>query len=209
MKKDFPITTLFLDVGGVLLTNGWDTKARTVVLKLLDLNIEEFETRHHQINDLYELGKITIEEYLRRVLFYQERPFSTDKFRELIFAQSKPFPEMLNLFRQLKEKYGLRVVIISNEARELLVYRIKTFVLDKLADFFISSCFVGLRKPDTDIFRMALEVAQVEPEHVLFVEDRPMFLQAANDLGIKGILHKNYNSTVEELALWGLIGKGN
>jgi putative hydrolase of the HAD superfamily len=198
------ITTLFLDIGGVLLTNGWDTRARTTVLKSLDLNIEEFETRHHQINDIYEQGKITIEEYLRRVLFYQDRPFSMDKFRDLIFEQSKPFPEMLNLFRQLKERYRLRVVIMSNEARELLVYRIKKFELDKLADFFISSCFVGLRKPDTDIYRMALEVAQVQAEQVLFVEDRPMFLQAAEDLGINGILHTDYKETVEKLASWGL-----
>lgn len=204
MKHHFPITTLFLDIGGVLLTNGWDSKARRTVINSLDINYDEFEERHHQINDIYEQGRITIEEYMRRVLFYKDRPFTPDKFRELIFQQSKPFPEMISLFHQLKDKYKLRVVIISNEARELLVYRIKTFKLDKLADYFISSCFVNLRKPYTEIYRMALEVSQVEARQVLFVDDRAMFIQAAEDLGIHGIIHTDYNSTVEKLSEWGL-----
>lgn len=204
MKQDISITTLFLDIGGVLLTNGWDSKARRTVINALDINYDEFEERHHQINDIYEQGRITIEEYLRRVVFYKDRSFTQDEFRELMFQQSKPFPEMINLFHQLKDKYKLRVVIISNEARELMIYRIKTFKLDELADYFISSCFVNLRKPYTEIYRMALEVSQVEAGQVLFVEDRAMFIQAAEDLGIHGILHKDYNSTVEKLSSWGL-----
>jgi putative hydrolase of the HAD superfamily len=204
MKREFSITTLFVDVGGVLLTNGWDRNARKRAAQVFDLDIEEMEERHHLTYDTYEEGKLTIDEYLNRLVFYQVRSFTRDQFREFMFKQSKPFPEMIKLVRQLKDKYGLKVAVISNEGRELTVYRIHKFKLSEFVDFFISSSFVHFRKPDPDIFRMALDIAQVSPKQVLYIEDRSMFIQVAEELEIHGLRHVDFCSTVARLAFYGL-----
>jgi putative hydrolase of the HAD superfamily len=204
MKKDIPITTLFLDIGGVLLTNGWDRNAHKLAAKFFNLDVKELEERHHLTYDTFEVGKLSLVEYLKRVVFYQERSFTIDDFRDFMFKQSKPFPKMIKLVCQLKEKYGLKVAVISNESRELTVYRIQKFKLNEFVDFFISSCFVHFRKPDADIFRIALDIAQVSIEHVLYIDDRPMFVGVAEDLGIRSFCHKDYNSTSAKLASLGL-----
>ena len=155
-----PITTLFLDIGGVLLTNGWDHQARKLAAKTFDLDLDEMEDRHHLTFDTYEVGKLTLKQYLSRVVFYQKRPFTPREFREFMFAQSKPFPQMIELVRKVKVRHGLKVAVVSNEGRELNTYRIRKFKLDGFVDSFISSCFVHVRKPDADIFRLALDIAQ-------------------------------------------------
>jgi putative hydrolase of the HAD superfamily len=204
MKKATAIQCLFLDIGGVLLTDGWGHESRKLAAKAFDLNPEEMESRHNQAFDTYELGKLTIEEYLSRVVFYEERPFTPAQFRKFMFAQSKPYPEMIELARRLKARYGLKVAVVSNEARELNSYRIRKFKLNAFVDFFISSCFVHLRKPDMDIFRVALDIAQVPANQVVSIENLPMFVQVAEDLGIRGICHTDYKSTCVKLASFGL-----
>jgi putative hydrolase of the HAD superfamily len=204
MKKTISITTLFLDVGGVLLTNGWDHQARKRAAKVFSLNLDEMEDRHHLTFDTYEEGKLTLDEYLSRVVFYQKRSFSRAQFRKFMFAQSKPFPEMIELVRRLKSKYGLKIAVVSNEGRELNAHRIQTFKLNSFVDFFISSCFVHFRKPDEDIFRMALDIAQVPASRVVYIDDRAMFVQIAKGLGIHGIHHTDYKSTRAKLAAFGL-----
>ena len=204
MKKAITITALFLDVGGVLLTNGWDRHAREGAAKAFDLDAAEMDERHHLTFDTYEVGKLTLEEYLSRVVFYRDRPFTPDQFRTFMFAQSKPFSEMIALVRRLKERHGLRIAVVSNEGRELNSHRIRKFKLDEFVDFFISSCFVHFRKPDADIFRVALDIAQVSAKQVVYIDDRPMFVQVAEGLGIKGILHTDYESTRSKLASFGL-----
>jgi putative hydrolase of the HAD superfamily len=204
MKRAIPITTLFLDIGGVLLTDGWGHESRKLAAKTFDLNPEEMENRHHLTFDTYEEGKLTLEEYLGRVIFYQKRPFTRAQFRHFMFAQSKPYPEMIELVRKLKAKFGLKIAVVSNEARELNAYRIRKFKLNGFVDFFISSCFVHLRKPDEDIFRLALDIAQAPAGQVVYIENTPMFVQIAEGLGIRSILHTDYRSTCTKLASLGL-----
>ena len=204
MKRTTEITTLFLDVGGVLLTNGWDHRSRALAAKAFDLNPAEMEDRHHLTFDTYEEGKLTLKDYLNRTIFYVERPFSRDKFREFMFAQSQPYPEMIEMVRKLKARYELRVAVVNNEARELNSHRIRSFKLDAFVDFFISSCFVHLRKPDADIFRLALDIAQTPAERVVYIENTPLFVQIAEGLGIRSVLHTDYRSTCAKLASFGL-----
>ena len=204
MKKALPITTLFLDIGGVLLTNGWDHHARKRAATNFKLELAEMEERHHLTFDTYEEGKLTLEDYLNRVVFYQKRPFTSAQFRRFMFAQSKPYPEMIELVAQLKVRYGLKIAVVSNEGRELNSYRIRKFKLDRFVDFFISSCFVRRRKPDVDIFRFALDIAQVPARQIVFIENTPMFVEIAESLGIRGILHRDYKSTCKQLAARGL-----
>jgi putative hydrolase of the HAD superfamily len=204
MKRAINITALFLDIGGVLLTNGWDHHARKLAARKFDLDLGEMEDRHHLTFDTYEMGKLSLGEYLRRVVFYQERPFTLAQFQKFMFAQSRPFPEMIDLVGTLKAQHGLKIAVVSNEGRELNSFRIRKFKLDGFVDFFISSCFVHFRKPDEDIYRTALDIAQVRAEHVVYIEDQPMFVQIAEGLGIRGIRHTDYRSTRAKLATFGL-----
>jgi HAD superfamily hydrolase (TIGR01509 family) len=204
MKRAIPITTLFLDIGGVLLTNGWDHYARKRAAKNFTLPWTEMEDRHQLNCDIYEEGKLTLEEYLDRLVFYQKRPFTRAQFRRFMFEQSKPYPEMIELVAQLKVRHGLKIAVVSNEARELNAYRIREFKLDGFVDVFISSCFVRLRKPDADIFRLALDITQAAAHQVVYIENTPMFVQIAEGLGIRSILHNDYRSTCAKLASYGL-----
>jgi putative hydrolase of the HAD superfamily len=204
MKKATAITCLFVDLGGVLLTNGWDHQARERAAKNFKLDFVEMEDRHHLTFDTYEEGKLSLEEYLNRVVFHQKRSFTRPQFRRFMYAQSKSFPDMLELVGQLKERHGLKIVAISNEGRELNAHRIRKFKLNEFVDFFISSCFVHLRKPDEDIFRLALDIAQVTVRQVIYLDNTAMFVQIAEDLGIRSILHTDYASTCEKLAAVGL-----
>src|SRR5436190_9219933 len=200
MKKQTALTAIFTDIGGVLLTNGWDRGSRRKAIEFFKLDEEETEERHHLCFDTLEVGKITLDEYLERVVFYKRRSFTRDEFWKFMCNQSQPLPHMLRLMQQLKKKHRLKIVVVSNEGRELAEYRIKQFKLDAFADFFIVSSFVHFRKPDADIFRIALDIAQVLPKQVVYLEDRPMFVQVARGLGIHGIRHIDYNSTCERLA---------
>ena len=152
MKKTTAITCVFLDIGGVLLTNGWDHQARKRAATNFKLELAEMEDRHHLTFDTYEEGKLTLEEYLSRTVFYEERPFTRDQFREFMFAQSQPYPEMIELVAQLKVRHGLKIAVVSNEGRELNAYRIGKFKLDEFVDFFISSCFVSFANPTRTSF---------------------------------------------------------
>lgn len=204
MNLDAKITTLFLDIGGVLLTNGWEKHSRELAAEKFNLNFQEVESRHRLTFDTYEIGKITLEEYLNRSIFYESRSFTLNDFITFMYEQSKPFPEMIELIKYLKKQYGLKVAAVSNEGKELTEYRVRKFNLGDVFDFFASSCFLHLRKPDTEIYRIALDLAQAKPEQVLYIEDRDMFVEVAQSVGIKGILHKDYQSTREKLASIGL-----
>ena len=204
MKKATEIRCVFLDTGGVLLTDGWDHLARKRAAKNFGLQWAEMEDRHRLTFEVFEEGKITLGEYLSMVVFHQKRSFTCNQFRRYMFEQSKAFPDTIALVAQLKLNRGLKIAIVSNEARELNAYRIEHFKLDKLADCFISSCFVHLRKPDPDIFKLALDIAQVQPEQAIFVDNTPMFVQIAEELGMQGILHTDCESTRAKLSLLGL-----
>jgi putative hydrolase of the HAD superfamily len=203
MEKD-PITTIFTDVGGVLLTNGWDRTARRMAAQKFNLDYDEMNERHHLTFDTYEAGKLSLDEYLNRVIFYQSQPFSREEFKTFLFAQSQPYPEMIDLIRNLKKRHGLKVAVLSNEGRELTAHRVQQFNLAEFVDFFIVSCFVHFRKPDADIYHIALDIAQVPPEQVVYIEDRAMFVEVARSHGLQGIHHTSYEATRTALAKLGL-----
>ena len=204
MKKATAIACLFVDVGGVLLTNGWDHHARRRAAKNFQLPWAEMEGRHRLVFETHEEGKLTFEEYLGWVVFYQKRSFTRDQFRRFMFAQSKPYPKMIDLVARLKIRHGLKVAVVSNESRAVNAYRIRKFKLDRLVDTFVSSCFVHIRKPDVEIFRFALDIAQAPAQHVVYIENTPMFVQIAEGLGIRSVLHTDYKSTCAKLASFGL-----
>lgn len=204
MKKATPITCAFVDIGGVLLTNGWDHHARKRAAAHFKLQWADMDARHRLNFEIHEEGKLAFEDYLSRVVFYEKRPFTRAQFRSFMCAQSKPFTEMIELVSRLKTRHGLKIAVVSNESRELNAYRIRKFKLDGFVDSFISSCFVHLRKPDVEMFRLALDVAQTTAEQVIYIENTEMFVHIAEGLGIRSILHTDYRSTSAKLASLGL-----
>jgi putative hydrolase of the HAD superfamily len=199
------ITTLFLDIGGVLLSNGWGQDFRQKAVDEFHLNKAEMEERHSIMFVTYEEGRISLDEYLSRVIFYKKRDFTFNEFRDFMFSLTSPHEEMIAYVKKIKQQYGLKIIAVSNEARELNAYRIHTFKLDSFIDFFVSSCYVHLRKPDTAIFRLALDGAQVPVDEIAYIDDVQMFVDVAKDIGITSIHHTDYLSTAKALAQLGLI----
>lgn len=197
------ITTLFLDIGEVLLTNGWGHESRQLAAEQFNLDYNDFDTRHAIAFETYELGKLTLDEYLDIAVFYEPRDFTKDEFRKFMFEQSKPYPEMIELIKRLKKRYGLKIIAISNEARELNTYRIEEFGLAGFIDFFVSSTYVHIRKPDRNIFKLALDLAHLESDEVLYIDDTAVFITIAESMGIKGIHHINYETTSKKLQAFG------
>jgi len=187
-----------------LLSNGWGHESRKLAAETFHLNYDEMEKRHSINMAVHEEGKLTLSEYLNRVVFYEKRSFTCNQFQEFMYTQTTPNIEMIEFIKQLKEQYKLKIAVINNEGRVLNEYRIRKFQLTQFVDFFISSCFVHYRKPDTDIFRLALDIAQVSVEKTVYIEDLQMFVDVARGLGIRSIRHKNQLSTSEVLATMGL-----
>jgi putative hydrolase of the HAD superfamily len=199
-----PITHLFTDLGGVLLTNGWDKNLRHLTADRFGINSAEMDDRHHLTYDTYESGKMGLAAYLDRIIFYEPRGFTHDDVIDFILGEARAFPEMIDLVCRLKARHGIKVAVVSNEGRELTADRIRRFRLDDFVDFFIVSCYVHFRKPDEDIFRVALDIAQADPRRVAYIEDRPMFVEVAASLGMHAIWHHGFESTCEHLAALGL-----
>ena len=204
MNNKNPVTTLFLDIGGVLLSNGWGRESRKAAADTFNLNYNDLQDRHKLNRATYEEGKLSLNDYLNRVVFYEKRSFTPDQFRDFMFTQTTANNDMIEFIQKLKEKYHLKIAAVNNEGRELNEYRISKFQLNRFVDFFISSCFVRLRKPDDDIFRLALDIAHVPAENVVYIEDTQMFVDVAASIGINGILHRNYLLTSAGLDAMGL-----
>jgi putative hydrolase of the HAD superfamily len=202
------ITCVLVDIGGVLLTDGWGHTFRSKAAKTFDIDLHDLEERHEQAWAAHELGLITMDEYLDLVVFHCSRPFTKVAFTTFICGQSQADPEMLELIGSIKRTHGIKVIVVSNEGRELNAYRIKTFYLEKLVDAFISSCYVHLRKPDPAMLRLALDVSQVSASHSVFIDNTPMHVQVAEKMGIRSILHSDYRSTAHQLDLLG-VGRVN
>lgn len=181
------IRALFWDVGGVLLTNAWDHTQRLEAIKRFQLDEREFHDRHEMVVSSFERGKITLDEYLDRTVFYRPRAYPRKVFRDFMLSLSQPLPGMLEFARSLTKSGKYLMATINNESRELNYYRMDTFDLRNIFRLFFSSCFVGLRKPERDIYRLALETTQIPAEECCFIDDRALNLECAAQLGMHTI----------------------
>jgi len=187
-----------------LLSNGWDYKFRQRAAEHFHLDANEMENRHGLLFVTYEEGRITFNEYLDRMVFYQKRDFTPDQFKDFIFSLSTPDLEMIAFIKKIKLQYGLKVIAVSNEAREINAYRINKFKLNEIFDFFVSSCYVHRRKPDAAIFRLAIDGAQAPLDELVYIDNTQMFVNMAKGMGITSIHHTDYLSTAKALADLGL-----
>lgn len=198
------ISALFWDVGGVVLSNAWDRSEREQALAKFALNPLEFQDRHELVVSSFERGKITLDEYLDRTVFYQPRPFTREDFKNYMLSRSQPKPEALAFVRQLARAGKYLLATINNESTDLNDYRIRTFQLKELFDLFISSCFVGLRKPERDIYRLALAITQRAPGECCFIDDRAVNLEQAARMGMHTIRMQSVAQLRDELAKVGV-----
>jgi putative hydrolase of the HAD superfamily len=185
------ITALFWDVGGVLLSNAWDHEQRQQTLKQFGVDEADFESRHETLLTPFEQGKISLEEYLERTIFYRPRSFTLEAFKAHMLSLSKADPAALQFARDLSKSGKYLMSTINNESKALNLYRIQTFGLREIFSLFVSSCFVGLRKPDEAIYRLALEITQKPPEESCFVDDRAANLESPAKLGMHVIQMQN------------------
>jgi putative hydrolase of the HAD superfamily len=189
------ITSLFWDVGGVILTNGWDHQSRMQAAQTFGLDWEEFRERHDLSFPAFDSGQITLNQYLDRTLFYRPRPFTREEFTAFMFAQSREYPETRAVLSSVARTGKYFVASINNEPRELNNYRIEAFGLRKDFQAFFSSCYLNARKPEETIYRIALEVTQRPPETAVFIDDRTLNLENPRRLG----MHVVHHQTAEQL----------
>ena len=200
------ISTILWDVGGVLLTNGWDQIERAAVLEHFGLDFDLIEPRHQFANDSWEKGLMTGEQYLQHTIFFEARPFTPADFLQQMKQRSVLLPQgAMRILQELAASEELELGMLNNEARELSDYRIDRFELGRYFDVFLSSCYLGLRKPDPKIFTLALDVLQRDPEEVAFIDDRQHNCDAAAALGIHAIRYQDEAQCVRALEQLGLM----
>lgn len=196
MSQQYKI--LFSDIGGVLLTNGWGHTSREAASKKFGIEYNEMDFLHDFIFNVWEMGKISLDDYLDTIVFNHPRKFSREEFKAFMFEQSHELPGTLQWLIKWKfENHFIKTISINNEPKELNEYRIKKYNLHKFFDAFVSSCEVGMRKPDPGIFRLALGIAQALPHECLYFDDREMLVEAAKKEGIHAYHHTGFESTKE------------
>lgn len=178
--------TLLIDIGGVFLTNGWDRHARAAAIARFDLDAVEVGRRHEEVAPAFECGEISLDSYLNTVIFYQQRDFDRDAFIDFMHSRSRAY-DTLELLAELADSGLYRIATINNESRELNRYRIETFGLDRWFDAFFSSCYLGVRKPDPRIYRIALDILRPDPARCLFIDDRRPNTDAAEAVGLRAV----------------------
>ena len=200
------VHSIFWDVGGVLLTNGWDREARGRAIARFGLDADEFEERHELVVADFETGRLSLEDYLKSTVFCQPRTFDESDFTSFMLAQSQPKPESLALLRALRTDGRYRMAMLNNESAELNQHRIRHFALYDCFDVFLSSCYLGVRKPADAIYRLALQLTQRDPERCVFIDDRPINLECAARLGIHTVHFRDVGALRADLSRLGISG---
>ena len=193
------INHIFFDIGGVLGSNGWDREQRSRACEQFHLDADEFQWRHEEVIVEWEEGRITLDEYLDNAVFYTQRDFSRREFTQFMFDQSVPHPETLSIARALAETSRFTMMTLNNEAEELNIHRIEKFELRAIFDAFLTSCWLGVRKPLRRFYRSALGIAQCQSPKALFIDDRQQNLTPARSMGMNVIQYKSPSQLRDEL----------
>ncbi len=188
------VSTVFFDIGGVLLTNAWDTPARKRAAETFGLDYAEFQTRHEMLKTAFETGRITLDTYVRKTVFHRDRPFTPEVFKEFMFHQSQSIGETLDWVRALARSGHCRLFTLNNESRELHEYRVRKFQLDTVFRAFLTSCYMGQTKPDEGIYLSALGIAACDGSNAIFIDDRDLNVEPALALGLNAVKFQDLDS---------------
>ncbi len=196
----FPFDVILFDVGGVLLTNGWDHRERAAAVEHFHIDPEPFEKRHLSIVDAWERDEVTLDTYLDTAVFFEPRPFPREDFFAFMLSQSRVLPNgALGILDELAASNPCMLGTLNNEARATNEYRFQKFGLRRYFKVMLSSCYVGLRKPEPVIYRRALDILGVPPARILFIDDRPENEAGAAAEGMKTIQFTGENALRREL----------
>ena len=198
------ITAVFCDVGGVLLTNGLDLSQRTRLVQQFGLDVGDFEDRHQMLSAAFDAGQLDLDQYLDRTIFYRPRPFRKQEVRDFMYSQSEALPGSLALVARLAQARTVFLATLNNESRELNLYRIEKFGLRNYFSVFFSSCYLGVSKPHPEIYRLALDLTQREPQECVFIDDRSLNLECARRLGLHTIQFLNAGQMENALRILGV-----
>lgn len=202
----FPFDVILFDVGGVLLSNGWDHTERAAAASHFGLDLAEFEARHPEPNDAWERDAISMKTYLDATVFYEPRSFSLDDFFAFMLTQSKLIPNgALGVLKELAASDKCPLGALNNEARETNDYRFRQFGLRDYFKVAFSSCYLGLRKPEPAIYRRALDILGRPAERILFIDDRTENAAGAAAAGMKTIRFVGADALRVELANLGVL----
>jgi putative hydrolase of the HAD superfamily len=198
------VSLLLWDVGGVLLSDGWDHETRRLAAVRFGIDPGELERRHEPLAAALETGRLTWEAYLEAVVFYEPRPFSPEVFRRYVWDRSTPHPAAIGSARALRGSGRYVMATLNNESRELNEFRIEKFGLRELFHAFLSSCYTGRLKPDPDAYRLALELTRRAPGECLFLDDRAENVEAAAALGLRTLQVRDPDRLREDLLAVGI-----
>ena len=199
-----PINAIFFDIGAVLLSNGWSEAERRRAAAAFDLDFDTFDQRHYQVIDAFDYGHISLQTYLDWAVFYTPRSFTPQDFEREVQRIMTPIPETLQIARELKETGRYFMATLNNEPREFNDYRIQHFGLPELFSAFFSSCYLGARKPQLEVFCKVLAISQRRPEESLFIDDTLANIQAARALGMETVLYVGAGELRADLEKLGL-----
>jgi putative hydrolase of the HAD superfamily len=206
MLPFMPFDVILFDIGGVLLTNSWGVHQRAEVAAEFHLDETDLQARHDDIYEMWERGGITMGAYLDFTVFHEPRSFTRDQFVTAILDQSKLLPNgAIGILRDLSRSSNYLLGALNNEARELNDYRFKAFDLRDCFDIALSSCFVGLRKPDPAMYQRAIDIVGRPPERILFIDDRPENVAGARDAGIVALRFTGEAELRQQLAEMGTL----
>lgn len=197
--------TLFFDIGGVLLTNAWDTPTRKRAAETFGLEYPEFQTRHEMLKTAFETGRLTLDAYVQKAVFHRARSFTPADFKKFMFDQSQTIGETLEWVRALARAGHCRLFTLNNESKELHEHRVKEFQLDTIFRGFLTSCYLGQAKPDEGIYLSSLGIAACEGAHALFIDDRALNIEPALALGLDAVLFEGLDSLREILKDRGIV----
>lgn len=198
------INTLLFDIGGVILSNGWGRESRKQACEKFGLNFDDFQTRHKQFADGLELGQLDLETYVEEAVFNEKRSFSKEEFMNYMYAQTTPIETTLDLLNDLASCKKYLMCTLNNESLELNLYRINKYNLEDYFTAFFSSCFLGVKKPEPEIYERVLKITQRRPEQCLFIDDREENLVSPRNLGINCIHYQDHNQLVRDLEKHGV-----
>ena len=198
------ITTIFSDVGGVILTNGWDRVSRRKLVETFNLDLAEFGDRHELLSTAFDTGELDMDHYLARTVFYKPRAFNREEVKEFMFGESQPYPESLAFIARLAQSKKYLMTTLNNESTELNQYRIDKFGLRNYFTAFFSSCYLGVKKPDEAIYVLALELTQRPADECVFIDDRALNLECARWHGMHTIQFQNVSQLESDLRALGV-----
>jgi putative hydrolase of the HAD superfamily len=202
------VKTLFWDNGGVILTNGWDRGSREKAVEKFHLDWDDFEDRHELMLNAFECGEASLDEYLQRTIFYRDRPYKPEEFKQFMFEQSQPMAEGLAVLAELAKGKRYLQAALNNESLEINDYRVHEFKLRDYFEAFFSSCYLGVRKPNRGIYSLALKITQCDPAECVLIDDRGLNLECAREMGMHTIQYTDAAQLRRDLAALGVAAAG-